>query len=114
MMWDWMRTVVSELRFEAASARNVGPVHLAQGALWSERPQSGHPLTLTCREGMLWLTCEGDAKDYVLHPGDTLRMERSGHVVVQALKPSRFCLMERTPVHTPCTPPARKHEAPVR
>ncbi|WP_216619666.1 MULTISPECIES: DUF2917 domain-containing protein [Myxococcus] len=113
-MWDWMRTVVSGLRFEAAPARNVGPVHLAQGALWSERTRSGHPLTLTCREGMLWLTCAGDAKDYVLHPGDTLRMERSGHVVVQALKPSRLCLMQRTPVHTPCTPPVRKHEAPVR
>ncbi|WP_284663018.1 DUF2917 domain-containing protein [Myxococcus sp. SDU36] len=109
-----MRRVTNWLRFEAAPARSLGPVHLAQGALWSEHPRSGQPLTLTCREGLLWLTCEGDAKDYVLHPGDTLRLERSGHVVMQALRPSRFCMMQRTPAHPPCTPPAREHEAPVR
>lgn len=113
-MWDWMRTVANGLRFDAAPARSVDPVHLAQGGLWSEHARSRQPLTLTCREGLLWLTCEGDAKDYVLRAGDTLRMERSGHVVVQALRPSRFCLRQRTPVHPPCTAPAREQEAPAR
>ncbi|ATB51122.1 DUF2917 domain-containing protein [Corallococcus macrosporus] len=113
-MWDWMRTVVNGLRFEAAPARSVGPVHLAQGGLWSQHTRSGHPLTLTCRAGLLWLTCEGDERDYVLHPGDTLRLKRPGHVVVQALRPSRFCLMERAPAPSPCTPPPPGHGAPVR
>lgn len=91
-MWDWMRTVVKRLRRGTRPARNTGPVRLAPGDPWSVRTHSSEPLTLTCAEGTLWLTREGDTRDYVLRPGDTLRLEHAGHVVVQALRPSRFCL----------------------
>ncbi|NOK03947.1 MULTISPECIES: DUF2917 domain-containing protein [Myxococcus] len=65
-------------------------------------------------EGLLWLACEGDVKDHVLRQGDTLHLTRAGHVVVQALSASRFCLARRASVRALCTPPAQEHEAPVR
>ena len=67
----------------------LGPVALAQGALWSHRVHS-RGLTLTCHEGWVWLTREGDARDHVLAAGDTVRLDHPGLVVVQALRAARF------------------------
>ncbi|WP_205507415.1 DUF2917 domain-containing protein [Myxococcus vastator] len=96
-MWDWMRKVTKRRRRAPRPALNTGPVQLAQGTPWSVRTRGDEPLMLTCAEGTLWLTREGDARDYVLWPGDTLRLEHAGHVVVQALRPSRFCLTAQSP-----------------
>nr|WP_253816723.1 DUF2917 domain-containing protein [Myxococcus xanthus] len=43
----------------------------------------------------MWLTCEGDVKDHVLRQGDTPHLTSAGHVMVQALSASRFCLAQR-------------------
>jgi len=94
-MWDWLRTVAHRWRFGARGNWTTGPVRLAQGGLWSVRTTGRESLVLTCAEGELWLTYEGDPRDYVLRPGDSMRLERAGHVVVQALRTSRFCLRER-------------------
>jgi drug/metabolite transporter (DMT)-like permease len=64
-------------------------VSLAAGALWSHRVDSCQH-TLTCHEGPVWLTREGDAEDHILAPGDTLRLAQPGLVVVQALRPACF------------------------
>ena len=106
-MWNGLRTVVNQLRFGAASARKgIGRVQLPQGGLWSVRSANGEALRLTCGDGLLWLTYEGDAKDHVLHPGGTFHLERPGHVVVQALRPSTFCLAHRLQVLRPRQPPS--------
>jgi hypothetical protein len=89
---DWLRAVVERLRPGARRGGPEGPVWLARGATWSVRAHGAAPLALTCGDGQLWLTREGDARDYVLGPGDTVRLEAAGHVVVQALRPARFCL----------------------
>ncbi|QRN98232.1 EamA family transporter [Archangium violaceum] len=62
---------------------------LAQGALWTYLPRMGG-LMLSCGEGTVWLTREGDTEDHVLQPGDALQMEGHGRVVVQALRPARL------------------------
>jgi hypothetical protein len=49
-------------------------------------------LTLTCHEGWIWLTREGDAKDHVLTAGRSVRLDGPGLVVVQALRTARFSL----------------------
>ena len=64
---------------------------LAQGALWTYLPRVGG-LMLSCREGTVWLTREGDGEDHVLKAGDALQVEGRGRVVVQALDPARLCL----------------------
>ncbi|WP_158501705.1 EamA family transporter [Vitiosangium sp. GDMCC 1.1324] len=63
---------------------------LAQGALWTYQPRMGG-LMLSCCEGSVWLTREGDGEDHVLKPGDALQVEGHGRVVVQALRPARLC-----------------------
>ncbi len=82
-------------------------VGLPGGALWSF---SGHSdeLTLTCHEGWLWLTREGDAKDYVLTAGACVRLDKPGRVVVQALRSARFSLGREEPGPEPlrCRPQA--------
>ncbi|MFP2928968.1 DUF2917 domain-containing protein [Pyxidicoccus sp. 3LG] len=91
-MADWLRTLVERLKHGARRDGIEEAVSLARGDTWSMRAQGGEHLALTCGEGLLWLTREGDARDYVLSPGDTVQLEAAGHVVVQALRPARFCL----------------------
>lgn len=89
---DWMRALAERLRPGTRGDGSTGPRCLARGAMWSAHLHGGEHLALTCAEGQLWLTCEGDARDYVLGPGDSVHMDASGHVVVQALRSARFCL----------------------
>lgn len=88
----WMRrTVARWIHMRCAEA--PGTVSLRQGSLWSHSVRScGH--VLTCREGLMWLTREGDAEDHFLAAGDSLWLEHPGLVVVQALRPARFELHE--------------------
>jgi hypothetical protein len=39
-----------------------------------------------CRAGSVWVTQEGDRRDIVLEPGDSILIERDGMAVVSALR----------------------------
>lgn len=91
---NWMRALAERLHPSHASETNPGPIRLDPGDVWS-RHTRGEALMLTCGEGQLWLTREGDARDHVLSAGDSVSLVSAGHVVVQALRPSRFCLSRR-------------------
>jgi hypothetical protein len=43
-----------------------------------------------CSYGTLWITQEGDMKDYILDAGQDFWVTRSGTVIVQALDDSKF------------------------
>jgi hypothetical protein len=45
---------------------------------------------ITCLTGRLWITQEGDRRDFVLAPGDSLRIARGGLTLVSAVEPSRL------------------------
>jgi hypothetical protein len=45
---------------------------------------------ISCISGSLWVTQEGDLKDYVLGSGENFWVARPGTVVVQALQNSQF------------------------
>lgn len=47
-------------------------------------------VTVSCLDGMLWLTLDGDGADYVLAPGQALRVPADQRAVIQALAESRF------------------------
>ncbi|QSQ28523.1 DUF2917 domain-containing protein [Pyxidicoccus parkwayensis] len=108
-----MRALAEWLRPGARGDGSEGPLCLELGATWSAHLHGGQHLALTCADGQLWLTREGDARDYVLGPGDTVQVDAPGHVVVQALRAARFCLAKwpsgtgrETSHHDPeaCTP----------
>jgi hypothetical protein len=45
---------------------------------------------ITCMNGTLWITQEGDLKDYVIESGKNFWVTKPGTVVVQALDNSNF------------------------
>lgn len=108
-----MGSLLLPLGLRALLARLLSPqrddayttVTLAPGALWSHRVRSSGD-TLTCHEGRVWLTREGDAADHVLRVGDSVSLEGAGLVVVQALRPARFSLSpaKPRPCELPCVP----------
>lgn len=40
------------------------------------------------RDGALWVTQEGDSRDYYLAAGSSFRLDRGGLVIAQATRPS--------------------------
>jgi hypothetical protein len=45
---------------------------------------------ISCLNGTLWITQQGDLRDYILEPGQDFWVTRSGTVIVQALEKSKF------------------------
>jgi hypothetical protein len=45
---------------------------------------------ITCTKGLLWVTQEGDFKDYIIELGRSFWVTRPGTVIVQALDQSHF------------------------
>lgn len=105
----WMRTLAERRRPAARPDETAGAVGLPKGATWSMRVHADTLRALTCEAGLIWLTCEGDARDYVLGPGETLRLEMAGHVVVQALRSASFRLLRGPSAMSsgPASPPCR-------
>jgi hypothetical protein len=91
MRHEWMRTLRDWLRGARWGGR-ASAVRLAQDEVWGVHLPPGEPVELTCHEGLLWLTREGDSRDFVLRPGDRVQLGSPGHVVVQALRPARLLL----------------------
>lgn len=100
---EWMRRAFAKL-LPVRCPVGYGTVTLARGGLWSRRVRAAGS-TLTCHEGWVWLTREGDARDYVLAAGDSVRLDKPGLVVVQALRTARFEL-QRATLERPALPHA--------
>jgi hypothetical protein len=47
-----------------------------------------------CRAGSVWVTQEGDRRDVVLEPGDSILIERDGMAVVSALRDASIDVQE--------------------
>ncbi len=45
---------------------------------------------ICCDEGVLWVTRAGDYRDYILWPGDELRMSKRDKVLVEAMREADF------------------------
>jgi hypothetical protein len=62
------------------------------------RIQDGAGSVVQVHSGALWLTQEGDARDYYLGEGSALRLSGSGLALAQATRPSRVSLRATEPV----------------
>jgi hypothetical protein len=77
-------------------------VTLHQGELWPITSDL-RGLAIESRQGTLWVTQEGDPKDYILEPGQRLVVTRRGTLVVQAFSDARLRVappLETAPDHS--------------
>lgn len=51
-------------------------------------------MRIQAREGTVWITEEGEARDFVVGPGDAFLVTRSGRTLVQAMAPAQVALRE--------------------
>lgn len=54
--------------------------------------QGARGTCLICREGVLWITQEGNARDDVLVPGRSISVATAGTVLIQALEVSALTI----------------------
>jgi hypothetical protein len=64
-------------------------IGLRKGEVWRlENDLRG--LSVVCTDGILWITQEGDLKDYILEAGERYVIARRGSVVVEACSDARL------------------------
>jgi hypothetical protein len=64
-------------------------INLSKYKLWKiEGDRRGD--VIHCLSGKLWITQEGDMKDYILEPGGNFWVTKAGTVVLQALDNAQF------------------------
>ena len=54
-----------------------------------------HGMQLTSAAGILWVTIDGDPNDYVLSPGDSVRIESHAPTLVSALNAPAVLALRR-------------------
>ncbi len=64
---------------------------LLKGAMMSVELDRRERL-VRCIEGRVWITSEGDPRDYVLNPGRTASFRGPGKMVVEAVEESRIAI----------------------
>jgi len=64
-------------------------IDLSHGQGWRMKGKRGRQ-TLFCLEGSVWVTQEGDIRDYMLEAGDAFLVTQPGLVLVRALTPARI------------------------
>jgi hypothetical protein len=71
------------------NVRTLTEITLAKHKMWSiEGDRRGD--VISCMSGILWITQEGDLKDYIVEAGRNFWVTKPGTVIVQALDDSQF------------------------
>ena len=47
--------------------------------------ETQHRMAIECKEGLIWVTCTGDARDHMLQAGKRYVPQTKGSVVIQAI-----------------------------
>ena len=55
---------------------------------------SQHRMAIECKNGVIWVTCAGEKRDYVLHAGKRYVPQTKGTVVIEALNEARVDIEE--------------------
>lgn len=70
-------------------------IRLKKGEFWKGFCPEGSSLKITCLEGALWITQEGDEWDYCLEKREDFETSRKGGVLVEATEPNSFLHLRR-------------------
>lgn len=72
-----------------------GSMQLGRGAF--ARIQDAKGLLVQVHQGELWITQEGDRRDYVVSTGESFRVRRGGRMLAYALRSSSLSLIAPMP-----------------
>jgi|SRR6185436_17376460 len=61
--------------------------------------EHGRGMQIELWDGELWITQEGDDRDYIIGPGARFRLDREGVVLANGLKGARITLTAPVPAH---------------
>ena len=50
-------------------------------------------MTVTCEQGLLWVTQSGNPQDYTLKPGQRMMLEGKGKVLIEAVSESNLSIL---------------------
>jgi predicted nucleic acid-binding Zn finger protein len=53
-----------------------------------------HRMAIECKNGMVWVTCAGEHRDYILRAGRSYVPKTKGSVVIQAIDEARVDIAE--------------------
>jgi hypothetical protein len=51
-------------------------------------------MAIECKDGVIWVTCAGEAKDYILQAGRRYEPKTKGNIVIQAIGEARVDIEE--------------------
>lgn len=74
-----------------------GGIHMARGTL--ARIEDGSGVWIHVWDGALWITLEGDRRDYFVKPGDSFELGRDGVTVVYAQRRTVVTLTAPVPAY---------------
>ena len=74
-----------------------GPTVLPRGSLLLI--EHGQGMQIELWDGELWITQEGDTRDYVIGPGSSFRLGHEGIVLANVFKAGRVTLTAPVPAH---------------
>jgi len=53
-------------------------------------------MAIECKNGVIWVTCAGEAGDHILHAGRRYEPKSNGTIVIEAIDKSSVDIEERT------------------
>ena len=74
-------------------------MQLAKGGLLKLR--DARDMVIEVRKGALWITEEGDSRDYYVAKGDWLRLDRDGLTIAHALEKTSVTISRAAPAQEP-------------
>ena len=82
-------------------------LRLEHKALYSLPDAAG--LAVTCDQGVVWLTVDGDPRDFVLEAGETFESPDRARVLIYALARSRISIANADAAAATAAAPAHRH-----
>jgi hypothetical protein len=82
-------------------------IELNKGEFWKRSCPKGGSLEITCLEGALWVTQEGDEWDYCLEDGKSFITNKPRTTLLEALEKTQFKMIESKSI--PFTGPRNIH-----
>ena len=82
-------------------------LRLEHKALYSLPDAAG--LAVTCDQGVVWLTVDGDPRDFVLEAGETFESPDRARVLIYALARSQIRIADADAAAAPAAAPAHRH-----